>query len=73
MADVDLEAISRAQGAGDGLAASLVDLPGLSARRTVEVSVPARRQDVELLPAVGAMAMTHESQVLEDVERAVDG
>src|SRR6187397_306883 len=73
MADVDLEAVSRAQYVRDGLAASLVDLPGLSARRAVEMSVPARRQDMELLPSVGAMAMTHESDVLENVERAVDG
>ena len=35
--------------------------------------MPARRQDVELLPSVGAMAVTHESQALENVERAVDG
>jgi len=73
MADVDLEAVSRAQYTRDGLAASLVDLPGLSARRAMKVSVPARRQDMELLPSVGAMAVTHESEVLENVERAVDG
>ena len=29
------------------------------------------RQDVELLAAVGAMPVTHEPELLEDVERAV--
>jgi hypothetical protein len=73
VANVDLEAVPGTQCVPDGLAASLVELPGLSARRAVEVSVPARRQDVELLASVGAMAVSHEPQALESVERAVDG
>ena len=48
------------------------DLPGLAARLAVEVAVLGRREDVELLAAVVAVAVAHEPELLEDVERPVD-
>ena len=73
MADVELEAVSGAKRARDRLSAPLVDLPGLPAGRAVKVAVRARREDVELLSAVGTVAVTHESEALEQIERAIHG
>ena len=39
----------------------------------MKVAVLARREDMELLPAVGTMAVAHEAEALEQIERAIDG
>lgn len=49
------------------------DLPRAAAVLAVEVAVLALGQDVELLPSVGAVGMTDEAELLEDVERPVHG
>ena len=71
MADVELEPVSAAKRVGHRLSAPLVDLPGLATGRAVKVAVRARRKDVELLPAVGTMAVSHEAESLQHVERAI--
>jgi len=39
----------------------------------MEVAVLLLRSHVELLPAIGSMTVAHEPDLLEDIERAVDG
>ena len=73
MADVELEPVTLPEGGRDRLAALLVDLPRVAAYRAVEVAVAHGGQDVELLAAIGAVAVADEAELLEDVERAVDG
>ena len=48
------------------------DLPGAMAERAVQVTVLARRSDVELLASVEPVGMADEADVLEDIQRAVD-
>lgn len=73
MANVDLEAVGRPKGFGDGPRPGLADFPRGAASGAMEVSVLLGRQDVELLAPVGIVAVTDEPQLFEDVERAVDG
>ncbi len=71
--DLDLEAVLAPQRIGDRGGAGLAQLPGRSAGRAVEVAMLAGGQDVIFLAAVGGVAMTHQAQLLEDVEGAVHG
>ena len=72
MPDVDLEAVVRSKGLGDGAGPRRSHLPRRAALRTVEVAVLRRREDVELLAAIGAVAVAEESELLQDVERPID-
>ena len=49
------------------------ELPGLEARAALQVAVVGARQDVELLAAGRRVAVPDVAQLLEDVERPVDG
>ena len=49
------------------------DLPRFAAADAVEVAVLVVGEDVELLATVGAVAVADEAELLEDVERPVDG
>ena len=49
------------------------DLPGRAAGPAVEVPMLGIREDVVLLAAVRAVAVAHDAQLLEDIERPVDG
>ena len=71
MADVDLEAVPAPEGVAHRIGAVGVDLPGGAALGAVQVTVIGRGQDVEFLPSVGAVAMTDETQLLQDVQGAV--
>jgi len=71
--DLDLEAVAGADGVGDTSGPQLPDLPARAALGAVEVAMLVAGQDVELLVAIGAMAVTDEAELLEDVEGAVHG
>ena len=73
MADVELEAVFRTECGGDRLAAPLVDLPGGAAHRAVQVAMLAGRQDVELFPPVGVVAVPNEPDLLEEIQGAIHG
>ena len=62
----------RERDAEDGRLVRL-DLPRRSAIDAMQVAVDGGRQDVELLAAVGAVAVAQQAEFLEDVERPVDG
>ena len=70
--DVDLEAVVRSKGLGDGRRPGRSHLPRRTALRTVEMAVLRRREDVELLATIGAMAVADQSELLQHVERAID-
>src|SRR5918995_1953331 len=69
--DVDLEAVAGTERCSDGGRTPSSDLPRLPAAGAVEVPVLVDGAHVELLAAVGAVAMPDEAQVFEHVERAV--
>lgn len=71
MADLDLEAVAGTDGLGDVGGAPLPDLPARAALGAVEVAVLVAGEDMKLLVAVGAVAVTHEAELLEHVERAI--
>jgi len=75
MRHVDLEAASCTDGL-DGRDDDRIvgrQLPGTGADAAVEVRVLGGRQDVELLAPIGSMAVADHAELLEDVERSVDG
>ena len=73
VADVDLEAVPRPQGFSDGRPASSADLPRCAASGAAQVAVVLRREDVELLAAIGGVAVPNQPELLEHVKRAIDG
>ncbi len=73
VADVDLEPIVRTQGVRHGIAAFSVDLPAPPALGAVQVSVLVERPDVELLVAIGSMAVAEQPKLLEDIKRPIHG
>jgi hypothetical protein len=71
--DVDGKAATASQGLDHGGRLIGRDLPGRPAFDAMEMAVDRGGQDVELLAAVGAVAVAEQSQLFEDIERAVDG
>jgi hypothetical protein len=73
MTDLDREAPRFAEPGHEGLGLGQRDLPGPTAPDAMEMSVLALRQDVEFLAAVDAMTVPHHAQLLQHVERPIDG
>ena len=73
MRDVDREAAPALERRHEARRLAGFDLPGRPAIDAVQVAVDGGRQDVELLPPVGGMAVDEQPELLEDVERPVDG
>ena len=74
--DIDLEAAAALEGVERCHARPGRRWPGPTRppqRAAVQVAVLGRRQDVELLAPIGAVAVADDAELLEDVERAVDG
>ena len=72
--DVDREAAPALERRRPAPAASSASISQVvAAADAVQVAVDRRRQDVELLAAVGAVAVAEQAELLEDVERPVDG
>jgi len=72
---VELEAVSGADAVDGGDDHRVVGrhLPRARADAAVQMSVLRSGQDVELLPPVGAMAVTDDAEILEHVEGPIDG
>src|SRR5262245_26308450 len=73
MAHVDREGATVLEGVDERSRLVGVDLPRRPAAVAMEMTVDRGRQDVELLASVGAVAMAQEAELLEDVERPIDG
>ena len=73
MADVDREVAPAGERRDEGRGFVGLDLPRRPAVDAMEVAVDGGRQDVELLAAVGAVAVAQQAELLEDVERSIDG
>ena len=71
MADLDLEPIRATQRGRHRRSTLASELPCRAALTAVKVPVLGRRQDVELLAPVRIVAVTHEAELLEHVERPV--
>jgi len=73
VADVHLEAVGRAEGVDDAARLGLPDLPVTTTGRAVAMPMLVAWPDVELLPPIGPVPVADEPELLEDVERPVDG
>lgn len=73
MAQIDREPSPSFQGADQGGRLVGTDLPGRAAADAVQVAVGGLGLDVELLATVRTVAVAQEPELLEDVERSIDG
>jgi hypothetical protein len=73
MGQIHLEASLTVQSAYQRSGLVLLDFPGAATAPAIEMSVLGLGKNVEFLPTIDAMAMSHEADLLQDVERPVDG
>ena len=72
MRDVDGKATTPLQRRDERRGLLLGDLPGRRAGDAMKVTVDRLGQHVELLSAIGSVAMAQQTQLLENVERPID-
>lgn len=71
MSDVDLEAVYVSKRRLDGRSLRALELPGGAALGAVQVAVLLKWPDVELLAAIGTVAMADQAELLEHIERPI--
>ena len=73
MVEIDRERPLAFERLDEGRRLVLADLPGRAAADAMEMAVRGDGADVELLAAVGAVAVAEQAELLEDVQGPIDG